>query len=154
MVCWQLTCLSPYDQSPVIHLKPRPGEYKRNSLMLAFKSASAFPPCLHSALSLSRRNMDTTCFTGTVHFPPQAQPKSFSVDWILSSGHRKPAFDNHAAYTQPQVIMRGALFPAVTNRPFVAAFGSACVYAPHFYHRHNAAYRYTETQLPDGKNNM
>ncbi|KAG7329313.1 hypothetical protein KOW79_007487 [Hemibagrus wyckioides] len=117
--------------------------------MLPFKSASAFPPFLHSAQSLSRRNMDTTCFRAA-HFPPRAQPKSFSIDWILSSGHRKPTVDSHIAYTQPKVLMRGALFPALTNRPFVAAFGSACVYPPHFYHRQNPAFRNTETRLHDG----
>ncbi|MCJ8734200.1 hypothetical protein PDJAM_G00232730 [Pangasius djambal] len=118
--------------------------------MLAVKSASAFPPFLHSAQSLSRRNMDTTWFRGPALFPPREQPKSFSIDWILSSGPRKPAPDSHTAYTQPKVIMRGALFPAFTNRPFVAALGSACVYSPHFYHRQNAAYRNTETRLHDG----
>lgn len=127
-------------------------EWKRNSLMLAFKSARAFPPFLHSAQSLSGRNMDTTCFRGTAHFPPRQQPKSFSIDWILSSGHRKPALDSHIAYTQPKVIMRGALFPA---RPFVTAFGSgACVYAPHFYHRQNAAYRNIETPRHHGKTDI
>ncbi|TSK28147.1 Homeobox protein not2 [Bagarius yarrelli] len=119
--------------------------------MLQFKSASAFPPCLHSAQSLSRRNMDTTFFQATAHFPPRAPPKSFSIDWILSSGHRKPSFDTHIAYTQPKVIMRGGLFPAsTTNRPFVGAFGSACVHAPQFYYEQNAAFRNIDTRLYDG----
>lgn len=126
----------------------------RNSSRLAFKSASACPPFLHSARSLARRNMDTTCFRETAHFPPREQPKSFSIDWILSSGHRKPALDSHSVYTQPTVIMRGALFPALTNGPFVAAFGSACVYAPHFSHHQSAAYRHSETRLHDGKSNI
>ncbi|KAF4091272.1 hypothetical protein AMELA_G00035040 [Ameiurus melas] len=126
----------------------------RNSSLLAFKSASACPPFLHSARSLARRNMDTTCFRGAAHFPPREQPKSFSIDWILSSGHRQPALDSHSVYTQPKVIIRGALFPALTNRPFVAAFGSACVYAPHFSHRASAAYRDIETRLHDGHHSV
>ncbi|XP_060782715.1 empty spiracles homeobox 3 [Neoarius graeffei] len=116
-------------------------EWKRNSLMLGFKSARAFPPCLHSAHSPSGRTMDTPCFRATAHFPPRPQPKSFSIDWILSSGHRKPALDSQTVCTPPQLIMRGALFPA---RPFGFGFEpGACVYTSHFYHRQNAAYRNT-----------
>lgn len=121
------------------------------TLMLLFKSASAFPPFSHSAQSLSRRNMDTTCFRATAHFPPRAQPKSFSIDWILSSGQRKTPLDTRIAYTQPDIVMREAFLPALTNRPFVAAFGSACVYAPHFYHRRDDAFRNIESRLHAGK---
>lgn len=144
------------DKSPVIPLKPRLGEDKRKSLMHAFKSASVFPPFLHSAQSLSRRNMDTTCFRGAPRFPPRAQPNSFSIDWILSSGHRKPGLGGPCAYTQPHVLVRGAFCPSGTNRPLAAAasFGPACVYTPHFYHRHSAAYRNTPVRLQDGKTNM
>ncbi|KAI5105293.1 notochord homeobox [Silurus meridionalis] len=95
--------------------------------------------------------MDTTCCRGTPRFPLRAPANTFSIDYILSSGHRKPTADIQEAYTQPKVIMRGALFPTFTTRPFVGAFGSACVYAPHVYHhRQNAAYRHTERRLPDG----
>ncbi|GAA6099168.1 homeobox protein engrailed-like ceh-16 [Tachysurus ichikawai] len=98
--------------------------------------------------------MDTTCFRATAHFPPRAQPKSFSIDWILSSGHREPALDRHMAFTQPKVFMRGAFFPALTNRPFVAAFSSGCVFTPDFYHRHNPAFGYAETRLHDGQQSV
>ncbi|KAM9470962.1 empty spiracles homeobox 3 [Clarias gariepinus] len=119
--------------------------------MLAFKSASAFPPLLHSAQSLSSRNMDSTCFRETARYSSREQPKSFSIDWILSSGQRKPTLgSNLYDYTQPKVLMRGALHPESVYRPFVAAFGSACVYAPHFYHRQNASYRNTEARLHYG----
>ncbi|XP_062855713.1 brain-specific homeobox protein homolog [Trichomycterus rosablanca] len=91
-----------------------------------------YSSALHSALSLSTSDMDTSCYRGTGHLPAKEQPKNFSIDWILSSAPRKPELHDQSEFARPKVYTHDYLLPMMSYRPG-AAYGAAHV--PHIHHR-------------------